>query len=152
MYISHSPCGDASMSVLARVQSEESFNNFESGSHKRKRSNELHQEYPFLVENIYANKRQRKENNQKTLQRGRFKFDQLGILRTKPGRLDSEPTLCMSCSDKLARWNVLGLQSALLSTVFKNSVYLASIIIGDMFDKEALERALYKRMVSIQGN
>jgi tRNA-specific adenosine deaminase 1 len=137
------------MSALAQVQTQESLNNFESGSHKRKR--EFHEEYPFIVENIYANKRQKNDDDQKSFQRGRFKFDQLGILRTKPGRLDSEPTLCMSCSDKLARWNVLGLQSALLSSIFENPIYLVSIIIGDMFDKDALERALYTRIDSIKG-
>ena len=29
--------------------------------------------------------------------RGRHDFDVLGVLRTKPGRIDSEPTLSMSC-------------------------------------------------------
>ncbi|KAG0234664.1 hypothetical protein BGW42_006284 [Actinomortierella wolfii] len=44
--------------------------------------------------------------------RGRVDYDCLTALRTKPGRVDSEPTLSMSCSDKMARWTVLGLTSA----------------------------------------
>lgn len=46
---------------------------------------------------------------------------------------------------------MLGLQSALLSRLY-NPIYLDSIIVGDLFDKDALERALYKRLYKIKGN
>ncbi|KAG0759566.1 hypothetical protein G6F57_009102 [Rhizopus arrhizus] len=140
MYISQSPCGDASMTALSNNQSLESFQQFQSGSNKRKR---MEEEYPSIIENMYVNKKQKTSTQQ--FRRGRFEFDQLGILRTKPGRLDSEPTLCMSCSDKIARWNVLGTQSALLSHLY-HPIYLESITIGDMYDQHALERALYERV------
>ena len=34
--------------------------------------------------------------------RGRDNYSLFGVLRTKPGRADSPPTRCLSCSDKLA--------------------------------------------------
>lgn len=70
--------GDASMTALAAQQTSESFEQFQSGSNKRKRMVE------YLTENMYINKKQKISAQQ--FRRGRFEYDQLGILRTKPGK------------------------------------------------------------------
>lgn len=57
----------------------------------------------------------------------------------------------MSCSDKLARWNVLGIQGCLL-TQFVKPIYIETITIGDWFDEHALKRALNQRIQGIKGN
>lgn len=88
--------------------------------------------------------------------RGRDNYARLGVLRTKPGRADSPPTSCMSCSDKIARWNVLGIQGA-LGSWFLEPLYIHTVIIGEVpLDdqpsvKEDCERALWKRLGEIQG-
>ena len=63
--------------------------------------------------------------------RGRDGYSLLGVPRTKPGRADSPPTSVMSCSDKVARWNVLGFQGALLSQLMAET-FLDGIVIGDV--------------------
>lgn len=44
--------------------------------------------------------------------------------------LVGERTLSMSCSDKLAKWSVMGVQGALLMYVFAEPWYIDSMIIG----------------------
>lgn len=86
--------------------------------------------------------------------RGRDNYSLYGVLRTKPGRADSPPTLCMSCSDKIARWNVLGIQGALASKIM-HPVYVDTIIIGevetDMQDlvRADCERAFWRRITDM---
>lgn len=52
-----------------------------------------------------------------------------GVVRTKPGRGD--PTKCMSCSDKMAKWLVLGIQGSLMSILMDKPIYLSAIVIGE---------------------
>jgi tRNA-specific adenosine deaminase 1 len=88
--------------------------------------------------------------------RGRNNYHSYGVLRTKPGRSDSPLTLSMSCSDKIASWNVLGIQGGLTVRIF-NPVYISSIIIGDVDEdirrilREDCERAFCRRIEDLQG-
>ncbi|CAI9716037.1 tRNA-specific adenosine deaminase 1 isoform X1 [Octopus vulgaris] len=68
----------------------------------------------------------------------------INALRIKPGRGDR--TLSMSCSDKIARWNFLGCQGALLSHFLFEPIYFKSFIIANCpFSVDAAHRALMGR-------
>lgn len=88
--------------------------------------------------------------------RGRDNYALLGVLRTKPGRADSPSTSCMSCSDKIARWNVLGIQGALGSRLLE-PIYLTGVVIGEVPPqmretvREDCERAFWSRLGNING-
>ena len=71
-------------------------------------------------------------------------------VQTWDGILAGERLFTMSCSDKLARWNLLGLQGALLS-LYIEPVYLKSIIVGSLFQEQHLLRAVYSRISGVQG-
>ncbi|KAG2148066.1 adenosine deaminase/editase [Suillus clintonianus] len=130
MYISTPPCGDASMRFLAAFQDEEMAAIKDSAV------------FSPLAPNAPS--------------RGRDNYSLFGVLRTKPGRADSPQTLSLSCSDKIARWNALGIQGALGSAFF-HPIYLTKIIIGevpqDLHDvvKSDCERAFWGRLQDIYG-
>lgn len=51
----------------------------------------------------------------------------------------------MTCSDKILLWNWVGLQGSLLSA-YLSPIYLSGLIIGDSYNHELIQRALFGRV------
>ncbi|XP_070687325.1 tRNA-specific adenosine deaminase 1 [Pempheris klunzingeri] len=77
-------------------------------------------------------------------------YHSTGVLRVKPGR--GEPTLSLSCSDKLARWSVLGFQGALLSHFLQEALCFNTVVVGKCpYSQEVMQRALATRCSHVSG-
>ncbi|KAL5291632.1 ADAT1 family protein [Megaselia abdita] len=120
-YTSHIPCGDAC--IVER--GEEKVMDKSEPKPKRKKVEEMFTGAKLLSDSV-------------------DKMSQdVGALRLKPGK--GEQTLSMSCSDKLAKWNVLGVQGSLLSSLLSKPVVFESLNLSCDFDEQAVKRAVWKR-------
>ncbi|TDH73568.1 uncharacterized protein CCR75_003097 [Bremia lactucae] len=153
LFISEAPCGDAAIYELR-----ESVVNEMVQQREAREIGQLDQRYrnKFRLTGAKAQKNRLKE--------AQFQADidtlldsksaqAVGRARIKSGRSDlplEKQTLSMSCSDKVAKWNALGLQGSLLLQWFE-PVFLTSVVIIEDDRAMSIERqnmALYRAVCS----
>ncbi|CUM65368.1 uncharacterized protein PRCAT00003004001 [Priceomyces carsonii] len=121
LYVTEPPCGDASMGRMSR---------------------ELLDSTPWELD---ARKRQKLSSNGSIL-RGRSHLDQLGIVRTKPGRSDSVITLSKSCSDKLCIKQLVGITNSFTSLLFPENIFLDYLVLPESkYDRSDFDRCFKER-------
>lgn len=130
LLITEPPCGDASVGYL-RENLKDCEPWEETLPHKRQK----------LDEHVGG-----RNEKLSTLKRGRDNFGILGVVRTKPGRSDSEISLSKSCSDKLCLKQLIGVTNAITSHLFPENVFLDYLVLPhDKIKERDINRCFIER-------
>lgn len=128
LYISDSPCGDASIYDLVQTDSSTTSSTAQFTGAKVIVSQASHVSLTDCgggsVVGVWR-------DDQRVAREAHTQL--LGKVRSKAGRSNLPPALrsrSMSCSDKLVRWSVLGLQGALLQQKIRTPIRFTSIVMG----------------------
>lgn len=121
IYISTLPCGDASMDLLCDDQ----------GIVEMQENDPIQYVDPMVV----------------SIVRGRFNYSKKKVVRTKPGRVDSQITLSKSCSDKLCQRQVISILNCMTWNLLSKPVYLKYFITSNT--TEYLHQSFYDRIRSL---
>ncbi|XP_020621427.1 double-stranded RNA-specific adenosine deaminase-like isoform X3 [Orbicella faveolata] len=127
LYISTAPCGDGALFTPRE----------EPNTDMSEHSTEHNPTFTTKQQGILRTKIEDGE--------GTIPIDPSDRIQTWDGLLRGNKLRTMSCSDKICRWNALGLQGALLSH-FIDPVYLASLTLGYLYDHGHLSRAVCCRL------
>lgn len=146
LFSTHPLCGDAS--IFERHDTENDDDDFGHKHCKKVRFNENNDDYQVsvgdLVHGFTGGKLVQTTIDCNTDTGTDLMVQQPGAVRTKPGR--GIRTLSVSCSDKLSRWSLVGIQGALLHSLLSSGgVYLQSITMAGKCNLVALERAIWQR-------
>jgi len=63
-----------------------------------------------------------------------------------------DPTLSLSCSDKIAKWNVVGIQGSILTLCLTHPIYLHSIIVSETMGFDEVRIAYHLCNISQSTN
>lgn len=129
LYVSTAPCGDAAIFAHNSTVDDEATPNPSTSGHN-----------PLFANNIQGLLRTKMEAGE-----GTIPIEDCCGIQAWDAVKQGNRLRTMSCSDKIAAWNVIGIQGALLSH-FIHPIYINSITLGALYHHGHLSRAVCCRL------